>query len=163
MGNLYRPVDYGTPTCINGQPSKITEGPGRPSATITDGTSNTAAFAESGAAMRRARPAPNGDTTMVLVISTGLDNLAPPMCTYAARYTSFRYRGQEYYRAFAPTANYNHTLPPNYVLYDCGTAQTPPRQTTSPGTTWRRGATTPAAPTPAWQTGRSGSSRTRST
>ena len=92
-------------------------------AAITDGTSNTAAFAESwrGHEVGSTLP-PIGDPTIVLIYSSNLDNLAPPMCTPAARYSTYRYRGQEYYRAFGPTAYYNHTLPPNSPLYDCGTA-----------------------------------------
>jgi prepilin-type processing-associated H-X9-DG protein len=51
-----------------------------------------------------------------------MDNFVPPQCTPAARWSTYRYRGQEYYRAFGPTASYNHTLPPNSPWYDCGTA-----------------------------------------
>ena len=92
-------------------------------AAITDGTSNTAAFAESwrGHEVGSTLPAIT-DPTIILVYSGNLDNLAPPVCTVVARYTTYRYRGQEYYRAFGPTAFYNHTLPPNTLLYDCGTA-----------------------------------------
>jgi prepilin-type N-terminal cleavage/methylation domain-containing protein/prepilin-type processing-associated H-X9-DG protein len=117
-------VNYGTPPCVNGQPSadyqKVI---GASVATITDGTSNTAAFAESwrGHEVGTTLP-PITDPTIVLIYSSNLDNLAPPICTVAARYSTYRYRGQEYYRGFAPVANYNHTLPPNSPLYDCGTA-----------------------------------------
>jgi prepilin-type processing-associated H-X9-DG protein len=90
---------------------------------VTDGTSNTAAFAESWRGHEQGSTLPNiADPTIILVYSANLDNLAPPLCTVAARYTTYRYRGEEYYRAFGPTAFYTHTLPPNSPLYDCGTA-----------------------------------------
>ena len=60
----------------------------------------------------------------MLVWSNIPDNVTPPtFCTVAGRDTSFRYIGQEYYRNFTVTGYYNHTLPPNSPLYDCGTDQ----------------------------------------
>ncbi len=117
-------VNYSTPPCVNGQPSNAYQKViGCTAAAITDGTSNTGAFAESwrGHEVGSTLP-PIGDLTIVLVYSSNLDNFAPPVCTVAARYSTYRYRGQEYYRAFGPTAFYTHTLPPNSMLYDCGTA-----------------------------------------
>ncbi len=117
-------VNYATPPCWGTNPSAdYQKVPGATVASVTDGTSNTCAFAESwrGHEAGSALPA-IGDPTIILVYSQNLDNLAPPMCTPAARYTTYRYRGEEYYRAFGPTAFYNHTLPPNSQLYDCGTA-----------------------------------------
>jgi prepilin-type N-terminal cleavage/methylation domain-containing protein/prepilin-type processing-associated H-X9-DG protein len=117
-------VNYNTPPCYGGQPSAdYQKVPGVTVAAITDGTSNTAAFAESWRGHEQGSTLPNiADPTIVLVYSSNLDNFAPPVCTVAARYTTYRYRGEEYYRAFGPTAFYNHTLPPNSQLYDCGTA-----------------------------------------
>jgi prepilin-type processing-associated H-X9-DG protein len=117
-------VDYSTPPCLGGKPSvDYQKVKGTTVAAVTDGTSNTAAFAESwrGHEQGSALP-PISDPTIVLLYSQNLDNFAPPVCTVAARWSTYRYRGQEYYRAFGPTADYNHTLPPNSPLYDCGTA-----------------------------------------
>jgi len=117
-------VNYSNPPCNNGLPNvDYQKVPGVTVAAITDGTSNTAAFAESwrGHEQGSALP-PITDRTIVLLYSSNLDNFAPPICIPANRYSTYRYRGQEYYRAFGPTAFYNHTLPPNSPLYDCGTA-----------------------------------------
>ncbi len=116
-------VNYGTAPCYGTTPSAdYQKVPGASVAAVTDGTSNTTAFAESwrGHEVGSALP-PIGDPTIILVYSANLDNLAPPQCTPANRYTTYRYRGEEYYRAFGPTAFYNNTLPPNSPLYDCGT------------------------------------------
>jgi prepilin-type N-terminal cleavage/methylation domain-containing protein/prepilin-type processing-associated H-X9-DG protein len=115
--------DYSTPTCINGTPNvNYIKVPGCTVAAITDGTSNTAAFSETLRGHETGSTTPNFDMTTVLVMSSGVDNFLPPTtCTYAGRYTSFRYRNQEYYRNFGPTGYYNHTTPPNYVQNDCGT------------------------------------------
>jgi prepilin-type N-terminal cleavage/methylation domain-containing protein len=117
-------VNYGTPPCINAVPSpNYQQVKGCTVAAVTDGTSNTAAFGEGwrGHEVGSTLPAIT-DPTIILIYSANLDNLAPPICTVAARYSTYRYKGQEYYRAFGPTANYNHTMPPNSPLYDCGTA-----------------------------------------
>jgi prepilin-type N-terminal cleavage/methylation domain-containing protein/prepilin-type processing-associated H-X9-DG protein len=120
-------ITYGSVSCFNGTPNPDYE-PISPVtvASVTDGTSNTAAFAEAwrGHEIGTTLP-PIGDLTIVLIYSANLDNLAPPNCTPAARFSTYRYRGQEYYRAFGPTANYTHTLPPNSPLYDCGTNADP--------------------------------------
>ncbi len=117
-------VNYGTPPCLNALPNtNYQQVRGATVASVTDGTSNTAAFAESWRGHEQGSTLPNiSDPTIILVYSANLDNLAPPLCTVAARYTTYRYRGEEYYRAFGPTAFYTHTLPPNSPLYDCGTA-----------------------------------------
>ena len=120
-------IDYGSVLCVNGAPNpnyfKVT---GATIAQITDGTSNTAAFSESwrGHELGSTLP-PVTDPTIVLVYSANLDNLAPPVCTVANRFTTFRYRNQEYYRNFGPTGYYNHTMPPNTTLQDCGTNADP--------------------------------------
>jgi prepilin-type processing-associated H-X9-DG protein len=117
-------VNYGTAPCNGTQPSvDYQKVPGVSVAAINDGTSNTTAFAESwrGHEVGTTLP-PIGDPTIILIYSQNLDNLAPPQCNAAARYSTYRYRGQEYYRAFGPTAFFTNTLPPNSPLPDCGTA-----------------------------------------
>jgi prepilin-type N-terminal cleavage/methylation domain-containing protein/prepilin-type processing-associated H-X9-DG protein len=115
-------IDYGQPTCVTGQPNpnyqKVTP---VTIAAITDGTSNTAAFSEAwrGHEVGTTLPA-IGDPTIVLLYSSGIDYILPPNCNPGARFSTYRYRNQEYYRAFGPTGYYNHTLPPNSPLYDCG-------------------------------------------
>ncbi len=117
-------VNYGTSPCMGGQPDpNYQKVPGVTIAAIQDGTSNTAAFAEAWRGHEQGSTLPPiGDLTIIMLYSQNLDNLAPPQCTPAGRWSTYRYRGQEYYRAFGPTAFYNHTLPPNSPLYDCGTA-----------------------------------------
>jgi prepilin-type N-terminal cleavage/methylation domain-containing protein/prepilin-type processing-associated H-X9-DG protein len=118
-------LDYSTPTCVNGQPnpdyikvSKVTV------AAVTDGTSNTAAFSEAwrGHEVNNVLP-PIGDPTIILIYNTLPDNVTPQNCNPANRFSTYRYRNQEYYRAFGPVDYYNHTMPPNSPLYDCGTWQ----------------------------------------
>jgi prepilin-type N-terminal cleavage/methylation domain-containing protein/prepilin-type processing-associated H-X9-DG protein len=119
-------VDYGQAPCLNSNTSanpdymklgKVTV------ASVTDGTSNTAAFSEAWRGHEQGTTLPPiGDPTIVLVYAS-IDNLIPPNCNPAGRDTTYRYRNQEYYRAFGPTGYYNHTLPPNSPLYDCGTDQ----------------------------------------
>ncbi len=117
-------VDYGQASCINGTPNPnyMKVAPVTVAA-ITDGTSNTAAFSEAwrGHEVGSTLP-PIGDKTIIMVYSS-IDNFIPPNCNPAGRDTTYRYRNQEYYRAFGPTNYYNHTLPPNSPLYDCGTDQ----------------------------------------
>jgi prepilin-type N-terminal cleavage/methylation domain-containing protein/prepilin-type processing-associated H-X9-DG protein len=100
-------------------------------ASISDGTSNTALFAESlkGYASSTTTPAsgvlggiPATDPTNVYIISTAMSNYVAPVCTYGGTGYSTRiyYRGQEYYRNLPMEGYYNHTLTPNSLLYDCG-------------------------------------------
>jgi prepilin-type N-terminal cleavage/methylation domain-containing protein/prepilin-type processing-associated H-X9-DG protein len=123
-------VDYTTALCDqNGNPSiDFEKVPGVTVADVTDGTSNTAAFSE-------ARRGHESGTTLppftpdvcVALFSANIDNFQSPQCDWTARNSSYRYRGQEYYRAFGPTANYTHTLTPNSKWVDCGTyADNPP-------------------------------------
>ena len=118
-------VNYSTPPCVNGQPSNAYQKViGCTAAAITDGTSNTAAFAESwrGHEVGSTLP-PIGDLTIVLVYSSNLDNLAPPLCTVAARYSDLPLsRPGILPRIRSNCRFYTHTLPPNSMLYDCGTA-----------------------------------------
>jgi len=112
-----------------GQQQKLSDGTANPNyfrvtskvtiASITDGTSNTAMYAET---RRSPLAAKNlADLNTINVISSGFNNyqLTLPACN-SASYTSFFYRGQMYYRNFGPTSLYSHTLPPNYKGYDCG-------------------------------------------
>ncbi len=120
------------PAILNGNPnpdfqnvtSKITI------ATVTDGTSNTAMFSE-------VKKSPIAAYTGSCTSSAGYDNvyfvsgaynrqsaLLSSACTsltdcagYAAR---IQYRGQMYYRNFAPTGYYSHTIQPNSTAFDCG-------------------------------------------
>ena len=96
-------------------------------ATITDGTSNTAAFSET---IKTGNPGPKGnsingslgpmDIRRVNFQSATFDNLTPPVIC-PANVTSINYRGQEYYRNFPATGYYNHTMTPNTKMLDCGT------------------------------------------
>ena len=91
-------------------------------AAITDGTSNTAAFAESWRGHEQGSTLPNiADPTIMPLYSATWTISHRPSVRGRPVYT-YRYRGEEYYRAFGPTAFYTHTLPPNSPLYDCGTA-----------------------------------------
>jgi prepilin-type processing-associated H-X9-DG protein len=91
-------------------------------ASVTDGTSNTAAFSEArrGHEVGSSLPAFTPDVCVAL-FSANIDNFLSPQCDYTVRNSSYRYRGQEYYRAFGPTAFYTHTMTPNSQWVDCGT------------------------------------------
>ncbi len=90
-------------------------------AAVVDGTSNTAAFAEGKRGHEVGKTTPPFDSNCAALFASNIDNNAMPMCDPTARTTSYRYRGQEYYRAFGPTAFYTHTLTPNSQYIDCGT------------------------------------------
>src|SRR5262249_3689997 len=84
-------------------------------ASILDGTSNTAMYAET-----RRSPLSATNTkdlnTINVVRNFNNYNLTLPDCN-SAGYTSFFYRGQMYYRNFGPTSLYSHTITPNYKGY----------------------------------------------
>jgi prepilin-type processing-associated H-X9-DG protein len=65
-----------------------------------------------------------GDFRNVPYVSTGtfdLQNLTTAMYSACqASTTSITYRGLEYYRPITMTANYAHTISPNYQGMDCG-------------------------------------------
>jgi len=128
LGIYNAAVDYSTPPCMN------TTGGTTPTpnpdyqklapvtvAAVIDGTSNTAAFAEGKRGHESGITTPPFDSNCAAIFAANIDNNAMPMCDPTTRTTSYRYRGQEYYRAFGPTAFYTHTLPPNSQYYDCGT------------------------------------------
>jgi prepilin-type N-terminal cleavage/methylation domain-containing protein/prepilin-type processing-associated H-X9-DG protein len=116
-------VSYTAPLCLGTTPN-TNYAPVTPVtvAAVTDGTSNTAAFAESWRGNENGTTLPaTTDPTDIVINSGQMDNLIPPICSMATRFTSFRYRGLQYYRSFGPTSNYSHTLTPNSTLQDCGT------------------------------------------
>jgi prepilin-type N-terminal cleavage/methylation domain-containing protein/prepilin-type processing-associated H-X9-DG protein len=128
LGVYNAAVDYSQPLCNGTTPSPDYEKVvGIKVATITDGTSNTAAFSEALRGSETGTTTPAFDMTCTALFSSSIDNYAMPMCNPASRNSSYRYRGQEYYRAFGPTAFYTHTLTPNSQYQDCGTyADGPP-------------------------------------
>ena len=92
-------------------------------ASVTDGTSNTAMYAET----RRSNlsAANKTDPATVNVINQGANfnnnnYLATLPACNTGSYTTFYYRGQEYYRNFGATSLYSHTITPNYKGFDCG-------------------------------------------
>jgi prepilin-type N-terminal cleavage/methylation domain-containing protein/prepilin-type processing-associated H-X9-DG protein len=105
---------------------------GIPLSGVSDGTSNTAIFAES---MRSTTDwnAGSGIRDHVTIIRGGsgfdvADARAIPQCADGSGWsTSFKYVGQQYYRALIFTTMYTHTLPPNWNAvvqtnqrYNCG-------------------------------------------
>ncbi len=125
LGVYNAAVDYSTPPCT-GTPAttpnvNYQQVKGVTIAAITDGTSNTGAFSEGKRGHEVGTVTPAFDSGCTALFSTNIDNYAYPMCDPNARASSFRYRGQEYYRAIGVTANYTHTMPPNSQYIDCGT------------------------------------------
>ncbi len=93
-------------------------------ADISDGTSNTAMFSE----IRRGNLAGGKTSTMspvdpqdVRLVGTmsGVDLTTPPETCNATSGTAYTYAGLEYFRSFAFTSFYTHTVPPNYSGGDC--------------------------------------------
>ncbi|KAJ3058246.1 hypothetical protein HK102_010601 [Quaeritorhiza haematococci] len=92
---------------------------------ITDGTSNTAMFAEN----KRSRM-PSGSGTgqaadhpdRVFYFGTGFDNGAIKLPECNGPGASLTYRGMQYYRQLPITTTYTHTVTPNYRNYDCGSS-----------------------------------------
>ncbi len=100
-------------------------------ASVTDGTSNTAAFSETKRSHAPTASSVGGyiggiqptDPLQAYVIQSA-DNYIAPQCRYGGSgyYTRIVYRGQEYYRNLPYTGYYNHTMPPNTSWWDCGTS-----------------------------------------
>jgi prepilin-type processing-associated H-X9-DG protein len=117
-------INYGSDPCLNGLPNpdfrKLTP---VTVAAVTDGTSNTAAFSEGrhGHEVGSTVPPFVLDGTCAALFQANIDNFNMPQCDYLSRDSSYRYRGQEYYRGFGPTGYYTHTLTPNSQYIDCGT------------------------------------------
>jgi prepilin-type N-terminal cleavage/methylation domain-containing protein/prepilin-type processing-associated H-X9-DG protein len=90
-------------------------------ADITDGTSNTAMFAE----IRRGNSSAGGSTVDpvapqdVRLVTLSSDLLDPPADCNRMTAAAYRYAGLQYYRSFAFTSFYTHTVPPNYRGGDC--------------------------------------------
>ena len=99
---------------------------------ITDGTSNTAMYAE----IRRGLTATSGTgaataasltRVQALDYATGWDSpsqaasdLSPPAgCSGTSFTTYYDYTGDQYYRNLVFTAYYTHTVPPNWKTFDC--------------------------------------------
>jgi prepilin-type N-terminal cleavage/methylation domain-containing protein/prepilin-type processing-associated H-X9-DG protein len=92
---------------------------------ITDGTSNTAMFAE----IKRGNLAGTSSTGRVDawdVLNVSALNVAPDITDKPARCggtagsgTAYRYAGLQYHRSFAFTSFYNHTTQPNTTTGDC--------------------------------------------
>ncbi|WP_422928266.1 DUF1559 domain-containing protein [Singulisphaera sp. PoT] len=99
-------------------------------ASVTDGTSNTALFAETKRS-RAANTTADGagwtsgilptDPVNFLYISNG-DLGTAPNCAYGTSGYAGRltYRGQQYYRNLPICGYYSHTLTPNSKWFDCG-------------------------------------------
>jgi prepilin-type N-terminal cleavage/methylation domain-containing protein len=95
---------------------------------FTDGTSNTALFAE-------IKKGPNGATSTAAVAAgspddfkvatnvpgpwTGNDLLSPPAACENRATNAWLYRGLQYYRGLLVATYYNHTLTPNARFRDC--------------------------------------------
>ena len=109
---------------------------------VIDGSSNTALFAETTRSM--VNSGNNYDKTMIYLLpdaDAGWSNYTPqtgpmftesnsaawfPGSTYRCNSWDYgptsiiRYRGLQYYRGIVEMQNYTHTVPPNYLGYDCG-------------------------------------------
>jgi prepilin-type N-terminal cleavage/methylation domain-containing protein/prepilin-type processing-associated H-X9-DG protein len=92
-------------------------------ASITDGTSNTAMYSETRRSNLSASNKTDPNSVNVVNQGTGFNNnnymATLPGCGTAS-YTSFYYRGLQYYRNFGVTSLYTHTITPNYKGFDCG-------------------------------------------
>ena len=116
----YLPVGSTTP---NPDYLKVT---GTKLSEMTDGTSNTALFAEiirSKAVANTAAEIAISDLVNVYVLSSAFapaDMATPPVACATFPGTRIRYRGEEYYRDLPMTGWYSHTVVPNNPLWDCG-------------------------------------------
>jgi prepilin-type N-terminal cleavage/methylation domain-containing protein/prepilin-type processing-associated H-X9-DG protein len=91
---------------------------------VADGASNTAMFAEIKRGLMRGgvvtTPTPmDPNEVRAVAAMTGADLLAPPAACNATAGNAYTYAGLEYYRSFAFTSFYTHTVPPNYRGGDC--------------------------------------------
>ncbi len=112
----------GSTTVINPDYNKVV---GTKISDITDGTSNTAMFAEtvrSKAVLNTAAEITTSDIVNVYIVSafTSANMVVPPATCATFPGTRIRYRGEEYYRDLPMTGWYAHTTPPNNKLWDCG-------------------------------------------
>jgi prepilin-type N-terminal cleavage/methylation domain-containing protein/prepilin-type processing-associated H-X9-DG protein len=98
-------------------------------ADVTDGTSNTAMFAEIKRGTLTNTDFGQHDATTVQIIQDSAFNYITPTlpdCNQDSAagsfYTRIRYTGLEFYRNFPPECWYTHTAPPNYQGADCGSS-----------------------------------------
>jgi prepilin-type processing-associated H-X9-DG protein len=94
---------------------------GVPIGQITDGTSNTAMFAEIMRSTWPQNPAPSGQDNTVMIGHASVagandtDGRAIPSCASGTNFSvGIKYVGLEYERDLMGTAFYTHTLPPNW-------------------------------------------------
>jgi len=92
-------------------------------ASITDGTSNTAMYAE----IKRSRfnypgPPPVDPKNFIdqMNLISGFTGLQIPDAACDTLSSRITYRGLEYFRNIPQSTNYTHTIPPNYKSFDCG-------------------------------------------
>lgn len=115
--------DTSQPQTLNGSPNPLyLQVKGPTLASITDGTSNTAMYAE----IKRSRfpyPAPAADPLNYIDqmnLIGGFTNLHAPDAACATLSSRITYRGNEYFRFIVQNSNYSHTVVPNYTSFDCG-------------------------------------------
>jgi len=128
-------IDTSQPKFLNAPTNTISNFPNylraRPVtvASVTDGTSNTAAFSETQRSHAATSATVGGLTGGIALndplqayVITGGNLYTPSQCVYggAGYYTRITYRGQEYYRNLPFTGYYNHTMVPNTPWWDCG-------------------------------------------
>jgi prepilin-type N-terminal cleavage/methylation domain-containing protein/prepilin-type processing-associated H-X9-DG protein len=118
------------PTPTNPNPNYLAVTSKITMATITDGTSNTAMFAETTMSpyANTFYPAiyqgntPYSPFMVYAWCGTWSNQIYPQGCgNWASASVCFLmgYRGGEWYRNIPATANYSHTIPPNYAQNDC--------------------------------------------
>jgi prepilin-type processing-associated H-X9-DG protein len=123
-------------TLDTGQPQTLPTGGNNPDyqkvsnrvtmASVTDGTSNTAMFAETTRSIGSAPAAteiPATSLQNVYYISFTGYNSVEPQATCRSSTTRLVYRGQQYYRSIAPMSFYSHTMTPNAKQYDCSNSE----------------------------------------
>jgi prepilin-type N-terminal cleavage/methylation domain-containing protein/prepilin-type processing-associated H-X9-DG protein len=94
-------------------------------ASITDGTSNTAMFSETKRSLLTVSTPKDPSSVSVINQGASFNNynylaVQVPCNSGSSYYTTFDYRGQEYYRNLGATSLYTHTIAPNFKGNDCG-------------------------------------------
>ena len=135
IGPMIAQVDMGQPQTINGSPNpQYQRMIACTLASVTDGTSNTALFAETvrsryanAGGPSSGLPAVNSSNVLDDVQNGGtFTNPSQTIPTVCLTMTSrlIAYRGLEYYRNLVEQYNYGHILPPNAKTPDCGDSAT---------------------------------------